>query len=161
MQQVLDFFGVCGSQWSGINHATYAFGMATPGGIIGSTGIAGLTLGGGIGYLSRAFGLTCDNLLSADVVTADGRFLVASRKENEDLFWALLNSNVVKSNGLCGATQPANTAQNTHKNATTAAAMATGELRKLCPISLCHHRPSFWDSGCITPWFINSGLFIC
>jgi hypothetical protein len=70
-------------------NATYPFGLATTGGIIASTGIAGLTLGGGIGYLSRGFGLTCDNLLSADVVTADGRFLVASKKENEDLFWAL------------------------------------------------------------------------
>ena len=75
--------------WGGFNHATYGFGLATTGGIIASTGIAGLTLGGGIGYLSRAFGLTCDNLISADVVTADGRFLVASKKENEDLFWAL------------------------------------------------------------------------
>jgi FAD/FMN-containing dehydrogenase len=63
--------------------------MATTGGIIASTGIAGLTLGGGIGYLTRAFGLSCDNLISADVVTADGRFLVASKRENEDLFWAL------------------------------------------------------------------------
>ena len=78
-----------GCTWGGFNHATYAFGLATTGGIIASTGIAGLTLGGGIGYLSRRFGLTCDNLLSADVVTADGRFVVASAKENEDLFWAL------------------------------------------------------------------------
>jgi FAD/FMN-containing dehydrogenase len=78
-----------GVTWGGFNHATYAFGMATTGGIIASTGIAGLTLGGGIGYLTRAFGLSCDNLISADVVTADGRFLVASKKQNEDLFWAL------------------------------------------------------------------------
>ena len=78
-----------GCTWGGFNHATYAFGLATTGGIIASTGIAGLTLGGGIGYLTRKFGLSCDNLLSADVVTADGRFLVASKKENEDLFWAL------------------------------------------------------------------------
>jgi FAD/FMN-containing dehydrogenase len=78
-----------GCTWGGFNHATYGFGLATTGGIIASTGIAGLTLGGGIGYLTRAFGLSCDNLLSADVVTADGRFLVASKKENEDLFWAL------------------------------------------------------------------------
>jgi FAD/FMN-containing dehydrogenase len=78
-----------GCTWGGFNHATYAFGMATTGGIIASTGIAGLTLGGGIGYLTRAFGLSCDNLISADVVTADGRFLVASKREYEDLFWAL------------------------------------------------------------------------
>jgi FAD/FMN-containing dehydrogenase len=78
-----------GCTWGGFNHATHAFGLATTGGIIASTGIGGLTLGGGIGYLSRAFGLSCDNLLSADVVTADGRFLVAGKKENEDLFWAL------------------------------------------------------------------------
>ena len=78
-----------GCTWGDFYHATYPFGLATTGGIIASTGIAGLTLGGGIGYLSRAFGLTCDNLLSADVVTADGRFLVASPKQNEDLFWAL------------------------------------------------------------------------
>jgi FAD/FMN-containing dehydrogenase len=78
-----------GCTWADFNHATYAFGLATTGGIIGSTGIAGLTLGGGIGYLTRGFGLSLDNLLSADVMTADGRFLVASEKENEDLFWAL------------------------------------------------------------------------
>ena len=78
-----------GCTWADFNHATYAFGLATTGGIIGSTGIAGLTLGGGIGYLTRGFGLSLDNLLSADVVTADGRFVVASEKENEDLFWAL------------------------------------------------------------------------
>jgi FAD/FMN-containing dehydrogenase len=78
-----------GCTWGDFNHATYAFGLATTGGIVASTGIAGLTLGGGIGYLTRAFGLSCDNLLSADVVTADGRLLVASKNENEDLFWAL------------------------------------------------------------------------
>jgi FAD/FMN-containing dehydrogenase len=78
-----------GCTWGGFNHAAYAYGLATTGGIIASTGIAGLTLGGGIGYLSRAFGLSCDNLLSADVVTADGRLVVASERQNEDLFWAL------------------------------------------------------------------------
>ena len=78
-----------GCTWADFNHATYAFGLATTGGIIGSTGIAGLTLGGGIGYLTRGFGLSLDNLLSADVVTADGQFVVASPEENADLFWAL------------------------------------------------------------------------
>jgi FAD/FMN-containing dehydrogenase len=78
-----------GATWGDFNSATYPFGLATPGGVISSTGVAGLTLGGGIGYLSRGFGLSCDNLISADVVTADGRFLVASERENADLFWAL------------------------------------------------------------------------
>ena len=78
-----------GATWGDFNGATHAFGLATTGGIISTTGIAGLTLGGGIGYLARGCGLTIDNLVSADVVTADGRFLVASERENEDLFWGL------------------------------------------------------------------------
>jgi hypothetical protein len=78
-----------GCTWSGFNDATNAHGLATTGGIIGSTGIAGLTLGGGIGYLSRKYGLSCDNLLSAEVVTADGNVVHASEKEHDDLFWAL------------------------------------------------------------------------
>jgi len=78
-----------GATWGDFNAATYPFGLATTGGIISTTGVAGLTLGGGIGYLARGFGLSCDNLVSADVVTADGRFLVASERENDDLFWAL------------------------------------------------------------------------
>src|SRR3982074_1502425 len=78
-----------GATWGDFNAATYAFGLATTGGIISTTGVGGLTLGGGIGYLARGYGLSCDNLISADVVTADGKFVVASDKENEDLFWAL------------------------------------------------------------------------
>ena len=78
-----------GATWGDFNAATYAFGLATTGGIISTTGVGGLTLGGGIGYLARGLGLSCDNLISADVVTADGQLLVASEKENEDLFWAL------------------------------------------------------------------------
>jgi FAD/FMN-containing dehydrogenase len=78
-----------GATWADYNHATHAFGLASTGGIIGSTGVAGLTLGGGIGYLARKHGLACDNLLSADVVLADGTFVKASETENEDLFWAL------------------------------------------------------------------------
>jgi len=78
-----------GATWGDFNAATHAFGLATTGGIISTTGVAGLTLGGGIGYLTRGFGLSCDNLVSADVVTADGKFVVASQKENEDLFWAI------------------------------------------------------------------------
>jgi len=78
-----------GATWGDFNHATHAFGLTTTGGIISTTGIAGLSLGGGIGYLARGFGLSCDNLISADVVTADGRFLIANDRENEDLFWAI------------------------------------------------------------------------
>lgn len=71
------------------NEATGVDGLATTGGIIGSTGIGGLTMGGGIGYLSRRYGLSCDNLISAEVVLADGSVVVASDKESADLFWAL------------------------------------------------------------------------
>jgi FAD/FMN-containing dehydrogenase len=71
------------------NDATHEHGLATTGGIISTTGIGGLTLGGGIGYLARGFGLACDNLISAEVVTADARQVTASETENEDLFWAL------------------------------------------------------------------------
>lgn len=78
-----------GATWGDFNYATHAFGLATTGGIISTTGITGLTLGGGIGYLARGCGLSIDNLISADVVTADGRFVTASAEENEDLFWAL------------------------------------------------------------------------
>ncbi len=78
-----------GCTWGDIDHATAAFGMATPSGFLASTGVAGLTLGGGIGYLSRRFGLTVDNLLAADVVLADGTFVTASADSHSDLFWAL------------------------------------------------------------------------
>ena len=72
-----------------LDHATHAFGLATPTGTVSSTGIAGLTLGGGIGHLSRPYGLTIDNLLAVDVVLADGRFVTASAEENQDLYWAV------------------------------------------------------------------------
>jgi len=78
-----------GATWGDFNDATHAYGLATTGGVVSTTGVAGLTLGGGIGYLARGFGLSCDNLVSAEVVTADGRVLVASERENEDLFWAI------------------------------------------------------------------------
>lgn len=78
-----------GATWGDVFHATYPFGGATTGGIISTTGIGGLTLGGGIGHLSRGYGLSIDNLLSADVVGADGAFRIASEKENPDLFWAI------------------------------------------------------------------------
>lgn len=72
-----------------LDHATHTFGLAVPLGIVGSTGVAGLTLGGGTGYLTRKHGLTIDNLLEADVVLADGTFVTASPTQNADLFWAL------------------------------------------------------------------------
>jgi FAD/FMN-containing dehydrogenase len=78
-----------GATWGDFNDATHAHGLATTGGIISTTGVGGLTLGGGIGYLARGFGLSCDNLISAEVVTADGRSVTASEKENQDLFWAI------------------------------------------------------------------------
>ena len=78
-----------GATWGDFNAATHAFGLATTGGIISTTGVGGLTLGGGIGYLARGFGLSIDNLISADVVTADGSFVQASQDEHADLFWAL------------------------------------------------------------------------
>jgi FAD binding domain/Berberine and berberine like len=78
-----------GLTWGEFDHETQAFGLATTGGVVGTTGIAGLTLGGGVGWLHAVHGLAADNLLSADVVLADGRLLRASASENEDLFWAL------------------------------------------------------------------------
>jgi FAD/FMN-containing dehydrogenase len=78
-----------GLTWGEFDRETQAFGLATTGGFVPSTGIAGLTLGGGLGYLMRRFGLACDNLLSADIVTADGQLRTASAMENEDLFWGL------------------------------------------------------------------------
>jgi FAD/FMN-containing dehydrogenase len=78
-----------GCVWGEVDCATYTFGMATPSGFISTTGVAGLTLGGGIGYLTRRWGLTIDNLLSVDVILADGRFVIANEKKNTDLFWAV------------------------------------------------------------------------
>ena len=78
-----------GARLSDVDRETHAFGLAVPCGVVPDTGIAGLTLGGGVGFLIRKYGMTIDNLLSCQVVTADGRILTASANENEDLFWAL------------------------------------------------------------------------
>jgi FAD/FMN-containing dehydrogenase len=78
-----------GCTWGDVDHATIEFGLATPSGILSTTGVGGLTLGGGIGYLARRFGLTIDNLLSADIVLADGTLVTADETSHPDLFWAL------------------------------------------------------------------------
>ena len=78
-----------GATWGDFDAAAHPFGLATTGGIISTTGVGGLTLGGGIGYLARGFGLSCDNLLSADVVTGDGSFHQASEKDDAELYWAI------------------------------------------------------------------------
>lgn len=78
-----------GANWGALDHETQAFGLATPGGIVSDTGIAGLTLGGGFGWLTRKHGFTCDNLVAADVVTAQGNMLHADAETNADLFWGI------------------------------------------------------------------------
>ncbi|MBA3808836.1 MAG: FAD-dependent oxidoreductase [Solirubrobacterales bacterium] len=78
-----------GLKWAEFDHETQAFGLAVTGGLVSSTGLAGFTLGGGLGWLVRKHGMACDNLLSADLVTADGRLVHASAEENSELFWGL------------------------------------------------------------------------
>ena len=78
-----------GCTWGDVDHATHAFGLACPSGIISTTGVGGLTLGGGIGHLTRKYGLSIDNVLEADVVLADGRLVTANAQENADLYWAI------------------------------------------------------------------------
>src|SRR5256886_3919353 len=78
-----------GCTWGEVDHATHPFGLATPSGFISTTGVGGLTLGGGIGYLSRTLGLTIGNFRGVDMVLADGSFVIASAQEHADLFWAV------------------------------------------------------------------------
>ncbi len=78
-----------GNVWGEVDHATHPFGLAVPAGIISSTGVGGLTLGGGVGHLSRKYGLTIDNLLEADMVLADGSFVTVNASQHADLFWAI------------------------------------------------------------------------
>jgi FAD/FMN-containing dehydrogenase len=78
-----------GATWGDVDHATHPFGLAVPSGFISTTGVGGLTLGGGLGYLTRQYGFTVDSLLSADLVLADGSFVTASNDEHPDLFWAI------------------------------------------------------------------------
>jgi FAD/FMN-containing dehydrogenase len=78
-----------GATWGDVDHATHPFGLAVPSGFISTTGVGGLTLGGGLGYLTRQYGFTVDSLLSADVVLADGSFVTMSDDEHPDLFWAI------------------------------------------------------------------------
>jgi FAD/FMN-containing dehydrogenase len=78
-----------GAVWADVDHESQAFGLATPGGVVSDTGVAGLTLGGGYGWLRRKHGLSCDNVLEAQVVGADGKVRTASAESNPDLFWAI------------------------------------------------------------------------
>ena len=78
-----------GCTWGDVDHASHVFGLAVPAGVVSTTGVSGLTLGGGHGYLTRKYGLTIDNLLEVDMVLADGRFVTANASQNEDLFWAI------------------------------------------------------------------------
>ena len=78
-----------GNVWGEVDHATHPFGLAVPAGIISTTGVGGLTLGGGVGYLTRKYGLTIDNVLEVDVVLADGSFVTANNERHKDLFWAI------------------------------------------------------------------------
>lgn len=109
-----------GCVWGDVDHATHPFGLAVPCGFIASTGVAGLTLGGGIGYLTRQFGLTIDNLLSVDMVLANGTFVTANSHQNSDLFWAIRGGG-----GNFG--------------------VVTSFEFRLRPVMMVHFGPTFWE----------------
>ena len=109
-----------GNVWGEVDHATHPFGLAVPAGIISTTGVGGLTLGGGMGYLTRKYGLTIDNLLAVDMVLADGTFVTASAEKNEDLFWAVRGGG-----GNFG--------------------IVTSFLFKAHPVETVYAGPTFWD----------------
>ncbi len=108
-----------GCLWGEVDHATHPFGLAAPSGFISTTGVGGLTLGGGVGYLTRKYGLTIDNLLSVDIVLADGRVVTADAEHNTDLFWAVRGGG-----GNFG--------------------VVTSFLFKLSPVSMVYGGPMFW-----------------
>jgi hypothetical protein len=120
-----------GALWGDVDHAAHAFGLAVPAGIISTTGVGGLTLGGGLGHLTRQCGLTIDNLLAVDMVLADGRFVTASAKEQADLFWAVRGGG-----GNFG--------------------VATSFLFKAHPIHTSYAGPMFWpieDAAEVMRWY--------
>jgi FAD/FMN-containing dehydrogenase len=122
-----------GATWNMVDHATHAFGLAVPSGTVSSTGVAGLTLGGGIGNLSRRYGLTVDNLLAADVVLADGSMVTASAEEHTDLFWALRGGG-----GNFG--------------------VVTSFLFRLHPVDTVIGGPTFWsmeDAADVLRWYVE------